>query len=237
VLLEIQNLSAYYWGPDRLALNDINLMVNPGEIIALLGSNGAGKSSVLKVIFGELHIHQGEVRFLGSDITQKNSSILPRLGLGIVPEGRRLFGSLTVAENLELGGFTLADSRKVAANKEKVYQLFPFLTQYLKKRAETLSGGEQQMLAVARALMAEPRLLLMDEPSLGLAPQMVERIFEMIKAINQLGVAILLVEQNVRRALEVAHRAYVLHLGRVAFQGSPKEIMSADSLKNLYLGG
>jgi branched-chain amino acid transport system ATP-binding protein len=237
VLLEIQNLSAYYWGPDRLALNDINLMVNPGEIIALLGSNGAGKSSVLKVIFGELHIHQGEVRFLGSDITQKNSSILPRLGLGIVPEGRRLFGSLTVAENLELGGFTLADSRKVAANKEKVYQLFPFLTQYLKKRAETLSGGEQQMLAISRALMARPRLLLLDEPSLGLGPIFVKLIFDIIRKINtESRTTIFLVEQNAHMALKVAHRGYVMENGRITLEGSADTLLHNEDVKKAYLG-
>ena len=235
MLIAIQNLDAFYAAPDRLAIEGVSISVNQNEIVALIGPNGAGKSTVLKAIFKEVQIKDGTILFEGADITQLSTNRLARLGIGFIPEGRKLFGFLTVEENLDMGGYILTDPKKVIANKEKVFELFPVLSKTRNKVAKKLSGGEQQMLAFGRAMMFNPKLLLMDEPSLGLAPKIVAMIFDMIKAINNLGVSILLVEQNVKKALEVAHRAYVLNLGRVAFEGTPKEILGSKDLKRTYL--
>ncbi len=237
MLLEIRNLSAFYVGPDRLALDGISMDAAQGEVVALLGPNGAGKSTVLKAIFKEVRIKGGEIVFQGTDISNGPPHKLAPLGIAFIPEGRKLFGSMTVNENLDMGGFILRDAKEVKASKERVFQIFPALTAYRNKPVKKLSGGEQQMVAFGRSLMIDPKLLLMDEPSLGLAPQMVEKIFEMIRTMNNLGISILLVEQNVRRALEVAQRAYVLNLGRVALAGTPKEISENEELMKLYLGG
>jgi branched-chain amino acid transport system ATP-binding protein len=236
MILIIRHLSAYYLRPEKLALESVSLSAGQHEIVALLGPNGAGKSTVLRAIFKEAQIEKGEILFEGANISNQPSNKLVHLGIAFVPEGRRLFGSMTVVENLDMGGFTLTDRNKLTANKEKVFQLFPFLATHRNQVAKKLSGGEQQMLAFGRALMASPKLILMDEPSLGLAPQMVNKIFDVVNVMNSLGVAILLVEQNVRKALEMAHRAYVLNLGRVAFEGTPKEIFESDTLKRTYLG-
>lgn len=224
-------------GPDRLALNGVDLTVDQGEIVAILGPNGAGKSTVLKAIFKEARIKEGDILFQGKSITSYPPHRLAPLGIAFVPEGRKLFGSMTVEENLDMGGFTLRATKDLKDNKHRVFHIFPSLTAYRNKVVKKLSGGEQQMVAFGRAMMLNPRLLLMDEPSLGLSPQMVEKVFEMIKTMNGLGLSILLVEQNVKKALEVAHRAYVLNLGQVAFVGSPNDIQKSDDLKRLYLGG
>lgn len=237
MLIGILNLDAFYAAPDRLALEGVSISVNQNEIVALIGPNGAGKSTVLRAIFKEVQIKDGTILFEGADITQLSTNRLAKLGIGLIPEGRKLFGSLTVEENLDMGGYILTDPKKVIANKKKVFELFPVLSKTRNKVAKKLSGGEQQMLAFGRALMFNPKLLLMDEPSLGLAPKIVVMIFDMIKTINNLGVSILLVEQNVKKALEVAHRAYVLNLGRVAFEGTPKEILGSKDLQKMYLGG
>jgi len=237
MLIGIRNLDAFYAAPDRLALEGVSISVNQNEIVALIGPNGAGKSTVLKAIFKEVQIKEGTILFEGADITQLSTNRLARLGIGFIPEGRKLFGSLTIEENLDMGGYILTDPKKVIANKKKVFELFPVLSKTRNKLAKKLSGGEQQMLAFGRALMFNPKLLLMDEPSLGLAPKIVAMIFDMIKTINNLGVSILLVEQNVKKAMEVAHRVYVLNLGRVVFEGSPKEILGSKDLKKMYLGG
>jgi branched-chain amino acid transport system ATP-binding protein len=237
MLLEIRNLSAFYMGPDRLALNGVNLTAKEGEIVGILGPNGAGKSTVLKAIFREVHVQEGEILFQDENISSYPPHKLAPLGIAFVPEGRRLFGSMTVEENLDMGGFILKDARELRDNKDRVFEIFPSLTSCRKKIVKKLSGGEQQMVAFGRAMMLNPRLLLMDEPSLGLSPQMVEKVFEMIRTMNGLGLSILLVEQNVNKALEVAHKAYVLDLGQVAFVGSPFDIQGSEDLKRMYLGG
>lgn len=237
MLLELDNLSAFYVAPDLLALNDVNLSVKRNEIVALLGPNGAGKSSVLKAIFKEIKVKSGRIVFSGENITRLPVNHLAKLGIGYIPEREKLFASLTVEENLDMGGYILEDKREIAQRKQKIFDLFPVLAQNRGKVAHNLSGGEQQLTAFGRALMLEPELLLLDEPSLGLAPKMVDAVFEMLKAINRMGVSILLVEQNVKMALQVSHRAYVLNLGEVAFSGTPKEIQESGDLKTLYLGG
>jgi len=237
MLLDVDTLSAYYAAPDRLALCDVGLTVEQNEIVALLGPNGAGKSSVLKAIFNEITIKSGRILFSGEDITRLPANQLAKLGVGYIPEKEKLFTSLSVDENLDMGGYILNDKKKVAQRKQKIFDLFPVLAQYRWKSARNLSGGERQLAALGRALMLEPKMLLLDEPSLGLAPKMVEMVFEMLTTINQSGVSVLLVEQNVKMALQVSRRAYVLNLGEVAFSGTPKEIHESGDLKALYLGG
>jgi len=235
-LLSIHNLFAYYGRPDKLALENVSLNVFSKEIVALIGPNGAGKSTVLKAIFKDANIHKGEILFTGRDITGEAAISLVRMGIGYVSEGRRLFKAMSVDENLDMGGFSIQDKATVNANKLKVYDLFPALHPRKKQTARTLSGGEQQMLAFGRAMMIDPKLILLDEPSLGLAPKVIDQVFVSISRIMEMGVAILLVEQNVKKALEVAHRVYILNLGTIAFSGTPKEIMKSDNLKRLYLG-
>jgi len=237
MFLDIRNLSVFYMGPDRLALEGVNLSVDQGEIVALLGPNGAGKSTVLKAIFKDATIKGGQIFFQGTEISRELPHKLARLGIAFIPEGRKLFGSMTVDENLDMGGFILRNVRELKANREKVFQSFPVLADLRGKPVKKLSGGEQQMVAFGRALMINPKLILMDEPSLGLAPRMVDTVFEMVGTMKDLGITILLVEQNVRRALEAANRAYVLNLGRVAFGGTSKEISGNSELNRLYLGG
>ncbi len=236
-LLETVNVSAYYSDPDLLALSGVNLFVGSDEIVALLGPNGAGKSSVLKAIYKEIQIKSGDIFFDGHNISKEPANNLVRMGIGYIPEKGKLFGSLTIEENLDMGGYVLKNKREISLRKKKIFDLFPFLANNKGQTARKLSGGEQQMVAFGRALMIEPKLLLLDEPSLGLAPKMVDTVFDMLKKINRLGVAILLVEQNVKMSLQVAHRAYVLNLGEVAFVGTPDEIRESDDLKRIYLGG
>lgn len=233
-LLELQNLCVRYGAIE--ALHGINLAVEQGEIVALLGCNGAGKSTTLRAISGLLPAAGGVVRFEGQPISDLKPHEIVRLGIAQAPEGRGIFPNFTVEENLRIGAFTRNDAQAVAHDHEEVLKLFPRLRERLKQSAGTLSGGEQQMLAIGRALLAKPRLLLLDEPSLGLAPQLVRVIFQIIRQINAAGTTILLVEQNANMALEVAHRAYVLEVGSIVMSGDAKELAATDAVRKAYLG-
>jgi len=221
-LLEVKDLSVSY-GAIR-ALHGISFHVDEGEIVTLIGANGAGKSTTLRTISGLLPVEEGEITYDGESIVGAEASRIVRKGIVHVPEGRRIFAPLTVRENLEMGAFTRRDKAEIEASMERVFRFFPRLKERLEQTGGTLSGGEQQMLAVGRALMAQPRLLLMDEPSMGLAPILVEEIFDIIREINQEGVTILLVEQNAHMALSVANRGYVLETGIVELEGSAQEL-------------
>lgn len=235
-LLNISDLSVHYGRPDKLALDNVSLSVFDGEIVALIGPNGAGKSTVLKAIFKDACVSQGKIIYKGQDVGSLSVSSLVSTGIGYVAEGRRLFRKMTVDENLDMGGFIIKDRKQFNINKEKVYKLFPSLYERKKQPVKTLSGGEQQMLAFGRAMMTEPKLLLLDEPSLGLAPKIIDQIFDSISKIKEMGVSFLLVEQNVKKALEVSDRVYSLNLGTVAFCGTPKQILETENLKELYMG-
>ena len=222
---------------DRVpAVHDVSLSVEAGQIVAMIGANGAGKSTVLRALAGLNRIDAGAVELDGQRIDGLRAHERVRLGLSLVPEGRHLFPKLTVQRNLELGAFTRSDRREVAESLERVAEIFPLLAERRDQLAGTLSGGEQQMVAIARGLMSRPRFLLLDEPSWGVAPMLVARIFETIAAINRSGVAILLVEQNVKRALSVAHRATVIQTGRVVAEGSARELLESDLVRKAYLG-
>jgi len=232
-LLELRDVQTYY---GRIqALHGVSLQVNRGEIVTLIGANGAGKTTILKTISGLLHARHGSVHFEGSDITHKPAHELVRAGIGHAPEGRRIFSRLTVLENLQMGAFTrhAAESREEMA---RVFELFPRLKERISQRGGSLSGGEQQMLAIGRALMARPRVLLLDEPSLGLAPILVQQIFSIISDINASGTTILLVEQNALQALRVAHRGYVLQTGRVLMSDSAANLAANEDVRRSYLG-
>jgi branched-chain amino acid transport system ATP-binding protein len=233
-LLDVQNLSVSY-GPVT-ALRGISLQVDRGEIVALIGANGAGKSTTLRTISGLLAPQKGVIVFDGRPIQGRPAHRIAAAGLVQVPEGRGIFANLTVDENLQLGAFRRRDSVAVRKDREKALTLFPRLKERLTQSAGTLSGGEQQMLAIARALLAAPTLLLLDEPSLGLAPQIVRMIFQLIRQINKEGTTILLVEQNARMALEVSRRAYVLEVGRIQTQGASAELAASDAVRKAYLG-
>jgi branched-chain amino acid transport system ATP-binding protein len=235
-MLELKDVHVRY-GSIR-ALGGVSLRVETGELVALIGSNGAGKSTTLRTISGLLRATQGTISFEGADVTHAPSDRIVALGIAHCPEGRRIFGGLTVAENLRLGGVSRARSQTaaVAEDLEMVLQLFPLLRERLAQAGGTLSGGEQQMLAIARALMSRPRLLLLDEPSLGLAPLMVERIFETIAELKRQGRTILLVEQNVHQALDVADRAYVLETGRITLDGAADVLRHDPKVEQSYLG-
>ena len=222
---------------DRVpAVHDVSLSVEAGQIVAMIGANGAGKSTVLRALSGLNRIDAGAVELDGQRIDGLRAHERVRLGLSLVPEGRHLFPKLTVQRNLELGAFTRSDRREVAESLERVAEIFPLLAERREQLAGTLSGGEQQMVAIARGLMSRPRFLLLDEPSWGVAPMLVARIFETIAAINRSGVAILLVEQNVKRALSVAHRATVIQTGRVVAEGSARDLLESDLVRKAYLG-
>jgi branched-chain amino acid transport system ATP-binding protein len=233
-LLELKDLSVSYGAV--AALRGISLQVEQGEIVALIGANGAGKSTTLRTISGLLAPKQGAVVFDGQRIHGRPAHQIAASGLVQVPEGRGIFANLTVDENLQLGAYCRRDSAAVGKDRERALALFPRLRERLAQPAGTLSGGEQQMLAIARALLSAPRLLLLDEPSLGLAPQIVRTIFQLIREINSKGMTILLVEQNARMALEVARRAYVLEVGRIQTQGPAAELAASDSIRKAYLG-
>jgi branched-chain amino acid transport system ATP-binding protein len=233
-LLDVQDLSVSY-GPVA-ALRGISLRVEAGEVVALIGANGAGKSTTLRTISGLLVPRQGTICFDGRPIQGRAAHQIVASGLVHVPEGRGIFANLTVDENLRLGAFRRRVSAAVGKDRDRALRLFPRLRERLGQAAGTLSGGEQQMLAIARALMAAPRLLLLDEPSLGLAPQIVRMIYELIAEINREGMTILLVEQNARMALEVARRAYVLEVGRIQTQGPAAELAASDEIRKAYLG-
>jgi branched-chain amino acid transport system ATP-binding protein len=218
------------------ALQGVSLRVDQGELIALIGGNGAGKTTTLRTISGLLRPSEGAITFEGTDLTSASTDRIVGLGISHCPEGRRIFGSLTVAENLRLGAVSVADTAATAAELENVFTLFPLLKERLGQAGGTLSGGEQQMLAIGRALMSRPRLLLLDEPSLGLAPLMVERIFETISELKRQGRTILLVEQNVHQALDVADRAYVLETGRITLDGPAETLRHDPKVEQSYLG-
>jgi len=232
-LLEIRGLRGGYGRVE--VLRGVDLQVNAGEMVALLGSNGAGKSTLNKMVCGLVPTWAGSVRFDGRDLTGAHYRDVVKAGLIQVPEGRKVFPNLSVLENLELGSFTRARERR-AANVEKMFHVFPRLRERMTQHAGTMSGGEQQMLAIARGLMAEPVLLILDEPSLGLSPLLVEEMFTLIRELRDGGLAVLLVEQNVGQSLEIADRAYVLENGSVRFSGKPDELLDSDELRRAYLG-
>ncbi len=233
-LLEVDNIHAYYGNIH--ALKGVTISVDKGEIVTLIGGNGAGKSTTLNTISGLLKPRVGDVRLDGESLKPVPAHEVVAMGISQAPEGRRIFGRLTVTENLEMGAFTRSDTSGISQDKERVFSIFPRLKERAKQTAGTLSGGEQQMLSIARALMARPRIFLLDEPSMGLAPILVEEIFSVIRDINQEGTTILLVEQNANMALQVASRGYVLETGTVALEGSAKELREDPKVKAVYLG-
>jgi branched-chain amino acid transport system ATP-binding protein len=233
-LLTIDNLSVHYGAIQ--ALHGLSIAVEPGEIVTLIGANGAGKSTTLRAVSGLVRPSGGRITFDGRDLAGIAPHRILRLGLAQVPEGRGIFPNLTVDENLDLGAFVRKNGKEVEGDRLRVFGLFPRLKERLDQRAGTLSGGEQQMLAIGRALLARPRLLLLDEPSLGLAPQLVQTIFKIIREINSSGTTIFLVEQNAHMALRVAHRAYVLEVGSVVMSGDAKTLAASDEVKKAYLG-
>jgi branched-chain amino acid transport system ATP-binding protein len=234
-LLEVTNLVARY---GRItALSDVSLTVDEGEVVTLIGANGAGKTTTLRTISGLVRPASGTIRFDGRDITRLAPNEIVRAGIGHSPEGRRVFPRMTVRENLELGAYTRRAKDEIAADTERVLTIFPRLRERYAQKAGTMSGGEQQMLAIARALMSRPRLLLLDEPSLGLSPKLVQTIFEVIRDISACGTTILLIEQNARQALAVASRGYVLEVGKIAHQGAAADLAASEAVRAAYLGG
>jgi branched-chain amino acid transport system ATP-binding protein len=233
-LLSVKNLKVSYGGIN--AVKGIDLQVDRGELVALIGANGAGKSSSLKAISGVLTPSAGEIQFLGQRAEQLPAYELVQLGLGMVPEGRGVFKRMTILENLQMGAFLKKDALAVKQKLEEVYSYFPRLKERLSQLAGTLSGGEQQMVAMGRAMMAEPQLLLLDEPSMGLSPIMVETIFDVIRNLSTNGMTILLVEQNARLALQMANRAYVMESGLITLSGSGKELLEDSRVRTAYLG-
>ncbi|RKQ84681.1 ABC transporter ATP-binding protein [Brockia lithotrophica] len=234
-MLKIENVHVYY---GRIhALKGISLTVEPGEIVTLIGANGAGKTTLLRAISGLVPVREGTITFEGRPLTRLKAEEIVRLGISHVPEGRRIFANMTVRENLALGAYLRRDPKEVAESLERVFALFPRLKERLQQKAGTLSGGEQQMLAIARALMARPRLLLLDEPSLGLAPLLVRQIFATLKEINEQGTTLLLVEQNAHMALSVAHRGYVLETGRIVLADTAERLRASEEVRAAYLGG
>jgi branched-chain amino acid transport system ATP-binding protein len=233
-LLELENVHSYYGNIH--ALKGISIRVEQAEIVTLIGGNGAGKSTTLKTISGVLHPRHGSVRLGGEDLQTFKPHQIVEKGVVQVPEGRRIFGRLTVTENLEMGAYTINDRSKVAANMEKVFAMFPRLKERRTQLGGTLSGGEQQMLAMGRALMADPKILLLDEPSMGLAPVLVDSIFDTIQSMHQQGTTILLVEQNARAALAVADRGYVLQTGTIVLSGDAAELRANEMVQKAYLG-
>ena len=234
-MLRIQDLAVYYGGIQ--ALKGISLHLDKGELLAIIGANGAGKTTLLRTVSGVLRARSGSIRFEGKELTRLSTFDVVARGVAHSPEGRQLFGGLTVLENLRMGAIQRRDRAAVEQDLEYVYSLFPVLRERRLQRAGTLSGGEQQMCAIGRALMARPRLLLLDEPSLGLAPLLVERIFDVIARLKREGVTLLLVEQNARMALEVADRAYVMETGRIKLGGSAAELAADPEVERAYLGG
>ena len=233
-MLEVKDLSTHYGA--ICAVNQVSLHVNQGEIVSLIGSNGAGKSSLLMTVCGNPRASGGRIRFEGEDITYQPSHLIMRKGIAVSPEGRRVFPQLTVTENLQMGGFFLRRS-EIEAGIKHVFELFPRLRDRASQRAGTMSGGEQQMLAMGRALMSKPRLLLLDEPTLGLAPLVIAQIFEIIQAIRSEGVTVFLVEQNANRALQIADRGYVLENGRLVLEDTGANLLKNDAVRKAYLGG
>ena len=234
-LLEVNNLEVYYGV--ICALKGISFEVNEGEIVSLIGANGAGKTTMMQSVVGMIPKRGGSVIFDGKDISKMPCHKIVQLGMTQVPEGRRIFQELTVMENLMMGAYTVRDSQRYKEDLDSVFARFPRLEERRNQIAGTLSGGEQQMLAMSRALMIRPKLLMLDEPSMGLAPILVDQIFEIIKELHASGTTILLVEQNASKALEIADRAYVLETGSITFSGTGKELASSDEVRKAYLGG
>ena len=233
-MLQVSNLRVSYSGV--LALSDVSLEVPQGKIVALVGGNGNGKSTTLRAIAGLNKVDAGSVRFDGRPVHELPAHQRVPLGLSLVPEGRRLFPRLTVRRNLELGAFTRTDAHEVATGIDEMFTLFPILKERETQLAGTMSGGEQQMLAIARGLMAKPKLLMLDEPSWGIAPKFVAKVLEVIQRVNESGVTILLVEQNLHKALSIAHHGYVIQTGRIVMQGSGADLAANDDVKKAYLG-
>lgn len=234
-LLQVDHLQVNY-GLIQ-AIKDVSFQVNQGEVVALIGANGAGKTTIMHSVCNLIPKRGGKVTFDGQDITSLPAHKLVPMGIAQVPEGRRIFQELTVAENLKLGAYTRSDKKEIAETLEQMYRRFPILKQRAKQIAGTLSGGEQQMLAMSRALMSHPKLLLLDEPSMGLSPLYVSTIFDMIRQVNEEGTTVLLVEQNAKKALAIADRAYVLEIGNIAKTGTGDELLADDSIRKAYLGG
>ena len=235
VMLDIKDINVYYGAIH--AIKGISLTVNEGEIVTLIGANGAGKSTTLRTISGLLKPKTGSITFLGKEIGGMSANLIVREGISQVPEGRRIFAEMSVLENLELGAFIRSDADGIAADMEMVFKRFPRLQERRAQLAGTLSGGEQQMLAMGRALMSRPKLLLLDEPSMGLAPLLIREIFSIIEDINAAGTTVLLVEQNANMALSIANRAYVLETGRITLSGDAKELAASEEIRKAYLGG
>ncbi len=233
-MLEVKDLNVYY-GMIQ-AIKGVSFEVNKGEVIALIGANGAGKTTILQTVTGLLKPKSGSVFFEGKDITKTPGHKIVSMGVAHVPEGRRVFASLSVLDNLRMGAYTRKDKGEIAASLAEVYKSFPRLEERKNQPAGTLSGGEQQMLAMGRALMSKPQILLMDEPSMGLSPIFVNEIFDIINKVSKEGTTVLLVEQNAKKALEIADRAYVLETGKISLSGNAKELMNNDSIKKAYLG-
>lgn len=234
MMLEVNNINVFYGAIH--AIRDISFHVDDGEVVTLIGANGAGKSTILKTISGLLHSKTGNITFLDTNISTANTYSLTRMGLSHVPEGRRIFQELSVEENLEMGAYTRPKG-EIRDSLADVFDRFPRLKERRRQVAGTLSGGEQQMLAIGRALMCKPKLIMLDEPSMGLAPLLVQQIFDIIRELNQSGVTILLVEQNARLALQVANRGYVLETGRIILADESERLLNDDSVKKAYLGG
>ena len=233
-MLELDNVHVYYGAIH--ALKGVSISVSAGKIVTLLGANGAGKSTTLRTISGLLRPRKGTVRFEGQEISKKSAQTIVKAGIAQSPEGRQLFGRMTVLENLEMGAFQRTDKSEIEQDLDHIYELFPRLAERRSQKAGTLSGGEQQMCAIGRALLARPRLLLLDEPSMGLAPVLVERIFEVIVDINQQGTTVLLVEQNAAMALEIAHEGYVLETGKVSLSDNATALRANERVRASYLG-
>ena len=234
ILLEVRGLKVAYGGIQ--AVKGVDFEVREGELVSLIGSNGAGKSTTMKAITGSLAFSEGDIKYLGQSIRGKGAWDLVRQGLAMVPEGRGVFTRMTITENLQMGAHIRNDKPEIAKDLEKVFTIFPRLRERKEQLAGTLSGGEQQMLAMGRALMSRPKVLLMDEPSMGLAPIMVDKIFEVVKEVYEQGVTILLVEQNASRALQIANRAYVMESGLITMSGDAKQLLTDPKVRAAYLG-
>ena len=234
-MLDIKDINVYYGAIH--AIKGISLTVNEGEIVTLIGANGAGKSTTLRTVSGLLTPKEGEIKFLGETISGLPAQDIVRAGISQVPEGRRIFANMTVMENLELGAYIRTDKEGIEKDYQMVFERFPRLAERKEQQTGTLSGGEQQMLAMGRALMSRPKLLLLDEPSMGLAPLLIREIFNIIVDINKAGTTVLLVEQNANMALSIANRAYVLETGRITLSGDAKELAASEDVRKAYLGG
>ena len=233
-LLDVKKMNVYY-GMIH-AVKDINFSVDEGDIVTLIGANGAGKTTILQTLTGLVPLKSGKIKYAGNDISHHLNCTLVSKGIAHVPEGRRIFSKLSVFQNLKLGAFTRNDKNEINENIENIYKKFPILKERSEQLAGTLSGGEQQMLAMGRALMSKPKLLLLDEPSMGLSPIYVNKIFEIIKEVHSEGVSILLVEQNAKKALTIATKAYVLETGKIVKEGNPKDLLKDPTIKSSYLG-